>query len=427
MSLVLRLCHTAIIVLALILAGTVSTVSAQSTPEATTAPAPEPTGVFFDAEEIAAFVEMFSDEPLTGGQVAPRFSKFVNDDVFLFLQFDSIDAPTELRYVGIGIKSVFCAEAQPDPSFTHFHRYDAPEYGDGHGGDPGAQGYWMTWAAVNSFEARDGRVIEPGIDYEFSPTPPPDCDDSVPEPDFTPADAHVLSLEEVAELAALFNDPILIGGQQPPRLSKWVNEGNIIFLQFDSLDEPTAVNYIGVSTVGVFCAETRLSEDFTHYHRFLAAQYGEGHAGEPGEGDGYWLLWIAANDIEARDGRLISPGVDREFSPTPPPECGDLVENESASAAPEGAAALAVGAFEWGFEPSHIHAIAGADVTIDVTNTGSELHTFTIPDLGVDTGTINPGESISVSFTAPSAGDYAFICTYAGHEEAGMTGTLAVA
>src|SRR5215203_6203367 len=95
MSLGLRLLHTAIIVLALVLAGAVSTASAQSTPESAT-PAPEPTGVFFDAEEIAAFVAMFSDEPLIGGQIAPRFSKFVNDDVFLFLQFDSIDAPTEL-------------------------------------------------------------------------------------------------------------------------------------------------------------------------------------------------------------------------------------------------------------------------------------------------------------------------------------------
>lgn len=426
MSLFSILRHAGILVLALILAGMVSAVSAQSTPEVIT-PTPEPTGVFFDAGEIAAFVDMFSDEPLIGGQIAPRFSKFVNDDVFLFLQFDSIDTPTELRYVGIGVKSVFCAETQPDRSFTHFHRYDAPEYAEGHGGDPGAEGYWLTWAAVKSFEARDGRVIEPGIDYEFSPTPPPTCGDAIPEPAFIPAEAHVLTVEEIAELAALFNDPVLIGGQQPPRLSKWVNEENIIFLQFDNLAEPTAVNYIGVGTVGVFCAETRLSEDFTHYHRFLAAQYGEGHAGEPGEEDGYWLLWVAVSAFEARDGRQIAPGVDREFSPTPPPECGDKAETESASGASDGAAALAVGAFEWQFEPSHVHVAAGSDVTLEVTNTGSELHTFTIPDLGVDTGTVNPSETVAVSFTAPETGEYDFICTFAGHEEAGMIGTLAVA
>jgi plastocyanin len=419
----MRLLRTSVVLIALALAGLVSgDVAAQSTPEAAT-PTPEPVGVFFDPEEIAAFLAVFDDEPLTGGQVAPRFSKFVNDDVFLFLQFDSVDAPTELRYVGIGVKGVFCAEDQPDRSFTHFHRYDAPEYAEGHGGDPGAQGYWLTWASAATFENRDGRLVEPGIDYEFSPTPPPSCGDTVPEPDFAPADAHALSPEEVEELRALFSDAILTGGQQPPRVSKWVNENDFIFLQFDSPQEPTAVRYIGVGTIGVFCAETQPSTDFTHYHRVHAAQYGEGHGGEPGEEDGYWLLWIAADTFEARDGRQISPGVDREFSPTPPPTCGATPEAESTS----GEGTLAVAATEWRFEPSHLEVSAHRSVRIEVTNSGTELHTFTIPKLKIDTGPLEPGQSASLSFTAPTErGAYDFICTFAGHEEAGMIGALVV-
>src|SRR5688500_2766226 len=72
------------------------------TPESTATPAPEPTGIFLTPEEIAAFAAEFSDTPLIGGQVAPRLSKWVTDDVFLFLQFDDPDPAqaTTLRYIG---------------------------------------------------------------------------------------------------------------------------------------------------------------------------------------------------------------------------------------------------------------------------------------------------------------------------------------
>jgi hypothetical protein len=140
------------LVASLTVVGSPLSAAAQATPEAT----PAPTGVFLDPEEIATLAAGFTDEPLIGGQIAPRISRFVSPDVFVFLQFDNPDLAqaTALRYVGIGVKGVFCAEAQPDRSFTHFHRYDAPEYAEGHGGDPGAQGYWLSWVAVDSFEAR---------------------------------------------------------------------------------------------------------------------------------------------------------------------------------------------------------------------------------------------------------------------------------
>jgi hypothetical protein len=294
------------------------------TPPSGATPAAEPTGVYLTPEEIAAFSAEFDDNPLIGGQVAPRLSKWVTEDTFLFLQFDEADsaAATRLRYIGIGVKGVYCAEDQPDRSFTHFHRYDAPEYRVGHGGEPGAEGYWLTWAAVDTFETRDGRRVKPGIDYEFAPTPPPSCGADVPEPTFMPEGAHRLSPEEIATLTALFSDPTLTGGQVPPRLGSWVNEGNFIFLQLDDLEAPTAVRYFGVGSIGMFCAETQPSPDFTHYHRFHAPAYREGHGGEPGEEDGFWLLWIAADTFETRDGRQIVPGVDREFSPTPPLVCG---------------------------------------------------------------------------------------------------------
>jgi plastocyanin len=409
-------------------------VSAQATPDAgehdraagtppAATPAPEPTGVFFNPDEIATFAAEFADAPLVGGQVAPRLSRWVTDDVFLFLQFDNPNpaAATALRYIGIGVKGVFCAENQPDRSFTHFHRYDAPDYREGHGGDPGAQGYWLTWAAVDTFEARDGRRITPGIDYDFSPTPPPSCGANVPEPAFTPAGAHRLNPDEVVRLAALFDDPTLTGGQIPPRQGKWVNEQNFVFVQLDNPAAPSAVRYVGVGSIGAFCAETQPSTDFTHYHRFHAPEYREGHAGEPGEEDGFWLLWIAADRFEARDGRQITPGVDRRFSPTPPPSCGD-----APAASPEaGSPNLAVTAGEWRFDPATHLVRAGASVTLSVTNAGAQPHTFTVPELRIDTGTVAPGTTRDLSFTAPAEpGAYRVICSLAGHEEAGMVGSL---
>jgi plastocyanin len=416
----------AFVLIALAIAGaSPAAVAAQATPTATATPAP--TGVFLSPEEIASLAAGFTDEPLIGGQVAPRLSRFVSPDVFVFLQFDNPDPAqaTTLRYVGIGVKGVFCAEAQPDRSFTHFHRYDAPEYAEGHGGDPGAQGYWLSWVAVDSFEARDGRQIAPGVDYEFSPTPPPNCGADVPTPDFAPAGAEALTPEETQELMGLFDDSYLTGGQAQPRAGKWVNEHVFIFLQGDMAPaEATAVRYVGIGVRGVFCQETHPSTDFTHFHRVHAAAYREGHAGDPGEEDGYWLLWVATQSFEAQDGRQVKPGVDRKFSPTPPPACG-----ETTPATPETHAVhrLDVWATEWRFDPAELSASAGTSVEITVTNTGTQLHTFTIPGLRVDTGPLQPGQTAEVRFDAPIEAElFDVICTFPEHEEAGMIGHLMV-
>jgi plastocyanin len=245
----------------------------------------------------------------------------------------------------------------------------------------------------------------------------------VPEPTFTPDGAHRLDPEEVVELAALFDDPTLTGGQVPPRLGKWVNAATFVFVQLDDLAAPTAVRYVGVGTIGTFCAETQPSTDFTHYHRFHAPEYREGHAGEPGEEDGFWLLWLAADTFEARDGRQIVPGVDRAFSPTPPPVC-----DEGAPASPvAGVAPLSVTTREWRFEPASLHLEAGQAITLSVTNTGGQLHTFTVPQLGLDTGPLAPGATGQLAVSGPADhGRYEVLCTFPGHAEAGMVGTLVV-
>ncbi|MGH2530775.1 MAG: cupredoxin domain-containing protein [Thermomicrobiales bacterium] len=391
-------------------------------------PAAKVSGSPLTTEEIAELFAVFDDEVLTGGQVAPRVSTFVNPNAFVFLQFDAPtpEEATALRYIGVGVKSVFCAETQPDRAFTHFHKYEAAEYREGHGSQPGDQGYWLMWVAVDPFETRDGRQVAPGVDYEFSPTPPPTCGADVPEPNFSPPTADALSPEEIQEFAALFDDPVLTGGQTAPRLSKWTSQTNFIFAQFDDRDPAvaTALPYVGIGVKGVFCAENQPSADFPHYHRVVAPEYAEGHGGEPGESEGYWLLWVATNAFEDRNGRAVVPGVDREFSPIPAPSCGGTPVGSPVASS---SSTLTVSATEWAFEPSELRAAAGMHVSITVTNTGEQFHTFTIPGIDVDTGSLSPGASMTLDVHLPAeAGSHEVLCTFPDHAEAGMVGTFVV-
>lgn len=285
---------------------------------------PALTGQPLARTDIQALAAQFDQPLLVGGQVAPRLYKAISEDVSIFLQFDRPN-PAEaqvLRYIGLSVKGVFCAESQPDRAFTHFHSNRAvASYADGHGGPPGQEGYWLLWVAVDTLE-QQGRSVVPGVDYAFSPTPPPSCGTNPPLPAFQAPGAHAITPAEIQQLAPLFNQNPLTGGQTPPRLYRWVNEQTAIFIQLDKANpaEATEVRYIGISTRGAFCTSKRLSPDFTHYHRTEAPSYAEGHGGPPGFTDGSWLLWVATGTFTAQS-RPVAPGVDRAFSPTPPPDC----------------------------------------------------------------------------------------------------------
>jgi high-affinity iron transporter len=86
-----------------------------------------------------------------------------------------------------------------------------------------------------------------------------------------------------------------------------------------------------------------------------------------------------------------------------------------------------VAASEYEFTPSTLSAPAGA-IAFHVTNTGSEEHEFEIfrGDQVVDEieGLV-PGLDRTLTVTL-DAGDYTYVCKLAGHDAAGMTGTLTV-
>ena len=60
--------------------------------------------------------------------------------------------------------------------------------------------------------------------------------------------------------------------------------------------------------------------------------------------------------------------------------------------------------------------------SISITNVGHSTHTFTCPGCGVDSGNVQPGQSISVKLGR--TGSFQFYCIY--HGDQGMIGQVIV-
>ena len=92
------------------------------------------------------------------------------------------------------------------------------------------------------------------------------------------------------------------------------------------------------------------------------------------------------------------------------------------------------------FTPNEFTVPAGAEITINLKNSGKQPHEFQILVLGAKADEsfdkdgnstrywrviTQPGESESLTFTAPSKpGSYVIKCSAPGHTQAGMVGTL---
>lgn len=99
-----------------------------------------------------------------------------------------------------------------------------------------------------------------------------------------------------------------------------------------------------------------------------------------------------------------------------------------------------VGKDEFTYDPASLTVTAGSQVTINFTNDGVLEHNWLLISertdpvtaseadamAGATTGELGAGEEKSITFSAPPAGTYTYVCTVAGHAEAGMLGTLVV-
>jgi uncharacterized cupredoxin-like copper-binding protein len=98
----------------------------------------------------------------------------------------------------------------------------------------------------------------------------------------------------------------------------------------------------------------------------------------------------------------------------------------SVATAPTTSAPLAVTLTEFKITPATLSAGPG-DITIIVTNGGTQAHNLQVTRLNAKTPDIQPGNSATLTLTHVSAGTYDVICTIPGHSDAGMKATLTVA
>jgi plastocyanin len=81
------------------------------------------------------------------------------------------------------------------------------------------------------------------------------------------------------------------------------------------------------------------------------------------------------------------------------------------------------------FDPESVSAEAGSSLEINLENAGTQLHDFTIDDLGGERVHVEvpSGEEDSVTLEIPEdAGEIEFYCSIPGHREAGMEGIITV-
>ena len=84
-----------------------------------------------------------------------------------------------------------------------------------------------------------------------------------------------------------------------------------------------------------------------------------------------------------------------------------------------GADAVMVTLHDDEFDPASLDLDAGAEVSVEVRNEGSNGHNFTIDDLDLSTGTVEPGQVVTATFVVPD-GTTEYHCTF----HPGMTGEI---
>ena len=82
-----------------------------------------------------------------------------------------------------------------------------------------------------------------------------------------------------------------------------------------------------------------------------------------------------------------------------------------------------VGMTEYYFQPAKVQGAGGKTLTLELTNTGSVEHNFTLDEQNVDRD-VEPGEEGEVTVTVPDSGQLVFYCKY--HRQRGMTGLLTI-
>ena len=103
--------------------------------------------------------------------------------------------------------------------------------------------------------------------------------------------------------------------------------------------------------------------------------------------------------------------------------CGGGDKKDAAPSGGASSGAIKVEIVDLAFKPESLSATAGKEVTLELKNSGTQPHTFTITGL-VDSGRIEAGQTKTISFTLGQAGSLTFFCTV--HGQGTMSGKLTV-
>jgi nitrite reductase (NO-forming) len=119
------------------------------------------------------------------------------------------------------------------------------------------------------------------------------------------------------------------------------------------------------------------------------------------------------------------PAASPSASPSALPT-GSPVASPTAACTPTPAVtSVTIEAHDLYFTPKEITLPANTTVKLTIKNAGALPHDLTIDALGIASGVIAPGKSITVTIKA-APGSYQFYCNQPGHRFAGMIGTLIV-
>ncbi|MBI3913289.1 MAG: cupredoxin domain-containing protein [Chloroflexi bacterium] len=93
--------------------------------------------------------------------------------------------------------------------------------------------------------------------------------------------------------------------------------------------------------------------------------------------------------------------------------------------APTGGLNVTVTHTEFKMDPADINAAPGQTITVTQVNKGSIQHHWVFPAANIQLS-MDPGQTVTKTFTAPAAGTYDIYCDVPGHKEAGMSGKFIV-
>ncbi|MFN0070294.1 MAG: cupredoxin domain-containing protein [Chloroflexota bacterium] len=81
---------------------------------------------------------------------------------------------------------------------------------------------------------------------------------------------------------------------------------------------------------------------------------------------------------------------------------------------------------EFKFDPAAVTAQVNQPVRLTARNSGAVVHDWVVQLDSQVQAKAQPGQSATVEFTVTRPGTYRVVCTEAGHEQAGMVGSLVV-